>query len=368
VEVLSEVGTPRLNQEKEEAEEDLKSLNDKLEENVKVELKEAEENDVVSEAEDEAKEADEKMEELTEKADSEVDGLLEGATDLEEEAKDEIKEKAADVTKEVEDISGKAEDEIKPVVETGETSDSGAGESEPEGTAEEENAKNSELALLAGAVAPSIAAGGTVFATAAKRKVSRKGVPAHLRNVRSKLSKTFHENERYNFDSAKDGEDDSGVEESQNSSIAKKSPGRSDSPVKRVSRLNQDGRRLPRSRSVPKGTFTFSNSPSPSSSETTKRVPMNKIVLGKSTLPNLRNIKSKVGSMMNTNYKPGGGQVKIVSKPVRKPKPRTKSEGSEPPGKAKEDEKEDSEEKPKQKKSRRSDLKDLKARVSTYSV
>ena len=68
-------------------------------------------------------------------------------------------------------------------------------------------------------------------------------------------------------------------------------PGRSDSPVKRVSRVNQDGRfhisyifcfqsllmffssnrRLPRSRSVPKGTFTFSNTPSPSSSDTTKR-------------------------------------------------------------------------------------------------
>ena len=32
-------------------------------------------------------------------------------------------------------------------------------------------------------------------------------------------------------------------------------------------------------------------------------VPMNKIVLGKSNLPNLKNIKSKVGSMMNSNYK-----------------------------------------------------------------
>ena len=30
---------------------------------------------------------------------------------------------------------------------------------------------------------------------------------------------------------------------------------------------------------------------------------MNKIVLGKSTLPNLKNIKSKVGSMINSNYK-----------------------------------------------------------------
>ena len=30
---------------------------------------------------------------------------------------------------------------------------------------------------------------------------------------------------------------------------------------------------------------------------------MNKIVLGKSTLPNLKNIKSKIGSTWNTNYK-----------------------------------------------------------------
>lgn len=142
MEVLSEVGTPRLNQEEEEAEEDLKSLGEKLEDNVKVELKEAEENDVVSEAEDEVKEAGEKMKELTEKVDSEADGLLEGATDLVEEAKDDMKATAADATKEVEEIRGKAlEEEInKP-----EKSDSGAGESEAEGKAEEENAKNSEV-------------------------------------------------------------------------------------------------------------------------------------------------------------------------------------------------------------------------------
>jgi hypothetical protein len=67
-------------------------------------------------------------------------------------------------------------------------------------------------------------------------------------------------------------------------------------------------------------------------------VPMNKVVLGKSTLPNLRGIRSKVGSMANSSYKvthygrsvpnelqPGGGQVRIVNKPVRKPKPRSRT-------------------------------------------
>ena len=43
-------------------------------------------------------------------------------------------------------------------------------------------------------------------------------------------------------------------------------------------------------------------------------VPMNKVVLGKSTPPNLKNIKSKVGSMMNSNYKVSkGGRRKRLS-------------------------------------------------------
>jgi len=243
-------------------------------------------------------------------------------------------------------------------------SDSGAGDSEADTKAEDDNTKNNELALLAGVVAPSIAAGGTVFATAAKRKVSRRGVPQHLRNVKSKLSKTFHENERYNFESGKEG-DDSGVEDSQNSSVSKKSTARSASPVKRIPRqLNQDGKRVPRSRSVPKGTFTFSNSPSPSSSDMAKRVPVNKVQLGRSTLPNLKNIKSKVSSM-NTAYKPGGGQVKIANRPMRKPRSRTHSESKEPEIKTSEEKKDVSnEEKPKPKKSRKHNIQELKARVA----
>jgi len=243
-------------------------------------------------------------------------------------------------------------------------SDSGAGDSEADTKAEDDNTKNNELALLAGVVAPSIAAGGTVFATAAKRKASRRGVPQHLRNVKSKLSKTFHENERYNFESGKEG-DDSGVEDSQNSSVSKKSTARSASPVKRIPRqLNQDGKRVPRSRSVPKGTFTFSNSPSPSSSDMAKRVPVNKVQLGRSTLPNLKNIKSKVSSM-NTAYKPGGGQVKIANRPMRKPRSRTHSESKEPEDKTSEEKKDVSnEEKPKPKKSRKHNIQELKARVA----
>jgi len=40
---------------------------------------------------------------------------------------------------------------------------------------------------------------------------------------------------------------------------------------------------------------------------------MNKVIVGKSGSPNLKQVRSKIGSLMNTNYKPGGGDVKIES-------------------------------------------------------
>lgn len=43
-------------------------------------------------------------------------------------------------------------------------------------------------------------------------------------------------------------------------------------------------------------------------------VPMNKVKVGMSSSPNLKEIKSKVGSLANTTYKPGGGEVKIESR------------------------------------------------------
>ena len=110
-------------------------------------------------------------------------------------------------------------------------SDSGAGDSEAstigkddneeEEVTEKKDEDSAASKLLAAAVAaPTIAAGGTVFATAAKRSKSMilylliqiypiyvlldyifdfvLGVPPHLRNVRSVIAKTFHENENYN--------------------------------------------------------------------------------------------------------------------------------------------------------------------------
>jgi len=121
---------------------------------------------------------------------------------------------------------------------------------------------------------------------------------------------------------AQDGDADSGVDEStqakdsQNtkktiSRIPKKTP--PGSPQKRSRQLNPlDSRRMPRSKSVPKPPFTTFSTP-PSSSES-KKVPMNKVVVGHTPSPNLKKVQSKVGSLANTSHRPGGGQIKIENR------------------------------------------------------
>ena len=144
--------------------------------------------------------------------------------------------------------------------------------------------------------APTIAAGGTVFATASRRKI-----PAHLKNVKSVIAKTFHENETYNSNG------DSGVE---GSTTSGDSPKNFDTPRK----LNAlDKRKLPRSKSVPRPPFSLITSKA--SNESNKRVPMNKIVLQpKHPKINLKKVKPRISTLENANYKPGGGQVKISVK------------------------------------------------------
>ena len=85
-------------------------------------------------------------------------------------------------------------------------------EDDDDGGGDDDDDKTKEIiTAVAAAAAPTIAAGGTVFATAARKKSKSKyfyicsqdypfclGVPAHLKNVRSVIAKTFHENERYN--------------------------------------------------------------------------------------------------------------------------------------------------------------------------
>lgn len=117
---------------------------------------------------------------------------------------------------------------------------------------------------------------------------------------------------------------DSGVDEStqgkesgeisprkSHSRIPKKTPPAS--PLKR-SRQMADGRpRMPRSKSVPKPAFSTFSTP-PSTSDSIKKVPMNKIVVGHAPSPNLKKVQSRVGSLANTTHKAGGGKVKIESR------------------------------------------------------
>ncbi|KAL6434061.1 hypothetical protein ACFW04_005900 [Cataglyphis niger] len=45
-----------------------------------------------------------------------------------------------------------------------------------------------------------------------------------------------------------------------------------------------------------------------------KKVPMNKIQVGAAPSPNLKTVRSKIGSLDNASYKPGGGKVKIENR------------------------------------------------------
>ncbi|XP_032289752.1 microtubule-associated protein 4 isoform X3 [Drosophila virilis] len=50
--------------------------------------------------------------------------------------------------------------------------------------------------------------------------------------------------------------------------------------------------------------------------EPAKKVPMNKVQVGHAPSPNLKAVRSKIGSLDNATYKPGGGHVKIESKKI----------------------------------------------------
>lgn len=41
---------------------------------------------------------------------------------------------------------------------------------------------------------------------------------------------------------------------------------------------------------------------------------MNKIQVGRAPPPNLREVRSKIGSLQNATHKPGGGKIKIETK------------------------------------------------------
>lgn len=114
-----------------------------------------------------------------------------------------------------------------------------------------------------------------------------------------------------------EGDNDSGVDEStqEKERNGPTSPG---SPVKSPSKI--PSLRRPesitphsRSRSTSKQRLT-AKTPETPTEPLIKKIPMNKIQVGATPSPNLKVVRSKIGSLENATHKPGGGNVKIETK------------------------------------------------------
>ncbi|XP_072929174.1 uncharacterized protein tau isoform X2 [Epargyreus clarus] len=115
----------------------------------------------------------------------------------------------------------------------------------------------------------------------------------------------------------KDGDNDSGVDESTQGNDINGSPG---SPNKKLpSKLptkekSSSSLKPSLSRSSSKSaTAKTPENPQPTEK---KKVPMNKVQVGSAPSPNIKAVKSKIGSLDNTTYKPGGGKVKIENRKI----------------------------------------------------
>ncbi|CAD0200388.1 unnamed protein product [Chrysodeixis includens] len=135
----------------------------------------------------------------------------------------------------------------------------------------------------------------------------------------------------------KDGDNDSGVDESTQGNDVNGSPG---SPNKKIPS------KLPMKE---KSSNSLKNSLSRSSSKSAtaktpenplpcdkKKVPMNKVQVGNAPSPNIKAVKSKIGSLDNATYKPGGGKVRIENRKLEfgnvTPKIAAKNEAYTPSG------------------------------------
>ncbi|XP_039490419.1 microtubule-associated protein tau isoform X2 [Drosophila santomea] len=122
------------------------------------------------------------------------------------------------------------------------------------------------------------------------------------------------------------GDNDSGVDESTQEKD-RNGPNSPSSPVKtptstsskpdksgtsRPPSATPSNKSAPKSRSASKNRLLL-KTPEP---EPVKKVPMNKVQVGHAPSPNLKAVRSKIGSLDNATYKPGGGHVKIESKKI----------------------------------------------------
>ncbi|KAJ0177809.1 hypothetical protein K1T71_006682 [Dendrolimus kikuchii] len=138
----------------------------------------------------------------------------------------------------------------------------------------------------------------------------------------------------------KDGDNDSGVDESTQGNDVNGSPG---SPNKKLpSKLptkekSSNSLKPSLSRSSSKSaTAKTPENPSPADK---KKVPMNKVQVGNAPSPNIKAVKSKIGSLDNSTYKPGGGKIKIENRKLEfgnvTPKIAAKNDAYTPSGGAK---------------------------------
>ncbi|XP_052739805.1 microtubule-associated protein tau isoform X2 [Bicyclus anynana] len=138
----------------------------------------------------------------------------------------------------------------------------------------------------------------------------------------------------------KDGDNDSGVDESTQGNDINGSPG---SPNKKLpSKLpmkEKSSSSLKQSLSRSSSKSATAKTPETPQPNDKKKVPMNKVQVGNAPSPNIKAVKSKIGSLDNTTYKPGGGKVKIENRKLDfnniTPKIAAKNEAYTPSGGAK---------------------------------
>uniref|UniRef100_A0A182U7G5 Microtubule-associated protein n=1 Tax=Anopheles melas TaxID=34690 RepID=A0A182U7G5_9DIPT len=118
------------------------------------------------------------------------------------------------------------------------------------------------------------------------------------------------------------GDNDSGVDEytqekdRPNALASPASPLKSPSKIPGLARRPENISSESRSRSTSKQRANAKTPETPSDQPLIKKVPMNKIQVGGAPSPNLKVVKSKIGSLENASHKPGGGNVKIETKKI----------------------------------------------------
>ncbi|XP_015591386.1 microtubule-associated protein tau isoform X2 [Cephus cinctus] len=114
-------------------------------------------------------------------------------------------------------------------------------------------------------------------------------------------------------------------------SPTKKSPSKSKDTGKRSTAASPTKSPSKSAKSLPKTPDTAA-----SAVPTEKKIPMNKVQVGAAPSPNLKTVRSKIGSLENASYKPGGGKVKIENRKLdfskAQPKIAAKNEKYTPSG------------------------------------